>query len=484
MAKKKNLTFSPHVSFKNSQGIASEGTLVRLSRQSVVFEVYNPYSIVQLSEVISELNIHQGDRATYDGRAVVTGLLNTGLILIVTASLVDPWNDLNNLNPGETLRCFVRDFVSDWEEANRRVQVPFRLAVNDLRNYLDELRRWLEHWETEAGIDPESDSGRVLEFVMDVDHEIAPRFAELNGAFEDSTRQVDRGDHAIHRAFAHRELHPLLMASPFMNRAFNKPLGYAGDFEMVRMMLNEPWEGSTTFAKLVNASALRHDAPAAHRNRIDLLQTTLLKETFRSLSERFGAPPRQNGSPRRVDDRVKILNIGCGPAEEVARFAREESSSSHADFCLVDFNAETLGFVQKNLIPEVKRLRPDLGIRTEQRSVHEILKAAAASGGDSGFDTDYELVYCAGLFDYLRDATSGYLIEQFYSWVRPGGMVLVTNVTPSHSSVAMMGMVLDWNLELRSAEEMMSLAPNVGVQRSYVDDTGVNAFLEIRKPRA
>ncbi|MEL6105881.1 MAG: class I SAM-dependent methyltransferase [Planctomycetota bacterium] len=481
MAKKKNLTFSSHVSFKNSQGNASEGTLVRLSRQSVVFEVYNPYSIVQLSEVISELNIHQGDRATYDGRAVVTGLLNTGLILIVTASLVDPWSDLTNLDPGETLRCFVRDFVSDWEEANDRVQVPFRLAVNDLRNYLDELRRWLEHWETEAGIDMESDTARVLDFVMDVDREIAPRFAELNGRFEESTRAVTRKDHSIHRAFAQRELHPLLMASPFMNRAFNKPLGYAGDFQMVRMMLNEPWEGTNTFAKLVNASALRHDAPAAHRNRIHLLQTALLHETFRSLSRRFETGPRQSSSPSGVDGRVKILNIGCGPAEEVARFAREETSSSHADFCLVDFNAETLDFVEKNLVPEVGRLRPELGIRTEQRSVHEILRAAEESG-DAGFESDYEMVYCAGLFDYLRDATCGYLIEQFFSWVRPGGMVLVTNVTPSHSSIAMMGMVLDWNLELRTAEGMMNLAPHIGVQRSYVDDTGVNAFLEIRKP--
>ncbi|MEO1527014.1 MAG: class I SAM-dependent methyltransferase, partial [Planctomycetota bacterium] len=254
----------------------------------------------------------------------------------------------------------------------------------------------------------------------------------------------------------------------------------AGDFQMVRMMLNEPWEGTNTFAKLVNASALRHDAPAAHRNRIELLQTTLLHETFRSLSDRF--EPRQNAPPSRVDGRVKILNIGCGPAEEVSRFAREETSSSHADFCLVDFNSETLDFVEKNLVPEVKRLRPELRIRTEQRSVHEILKAAEESGNSAGFDTDYELVYCAGLFDYLRDATCGYLIEQFYSWVRPGGMVLVTNVTPSHSSVAMMGMVMDWNLELRSAEDMTNLAPDVGVQRSYVDDTGVNVFLEVRKP--
>jgi extracellular factor (EF) 3-hydroxypalmitic acid methyl ester biosynthesis protein len=416
---------------------------------------------------------------------VITGLLNTGLILIVSASLVDPWSDLTNLEPGELLRSFVRDFVSDWDEANARVGPEFRIVVTNLRNYLQELRCWLEHWETEAGISAEPNSNRVLEFVRDVDQEIAPRFAELNGRFEDAARMVRRKDFAFHRAFAQRELHPLLMASPFMNRAFNKPLGYAGDYQMVSMMLSDPWQGNSTFAKLVNASALRHDAPAAHRNRIELIQHAISDATHRTLSnqvesgqtddERLAATPQRKG-------RVNILNIGCGPAEEIARFANAEPSASHVDFRLVDFNQETLDFVRSNLVPEVKRLRPGIGIETEQRSVHEILKMSQEGGHENTFSIQYDLVYCAGLFDYLRDATCGFLVELFYSWVKPGGAVLVTNVTPSHSSIAMMGMVLDWNLELRGEEDMSSLTPKLGIQRCYLDETGVNVFLEIRKP--
>ncbi|MEM6471366.1 MAG: class I SAM-dependent methyltransferase [Planctomycetota bacterium] len=478
-----------HVSFRNSQGVASEGTLVRLTRQVVVFEVYNPYSIVQLSEVVSELRILQGNRATYEGRAVITGLLNTGLILIVSASLVDPWNDLKNLEPGEVLRSFVRDFVSDWDEATGRVSSSFRESVTNLRNYLQELRRWLEHWETEAGIEAERDRGRVLDFVRDVDQEIAPRFADLNGAFEDASQSVSRKDLPYYRAFAQRELHPLLMASPFMYRAFNKPLGYAGDYQMVRMMLEEPWHGGNTFAKLVNASALRHDAPAAHRNRIELLQQALSRETFRTLSDQFAQAP--NGSPTETKTgsgasgrRVRVLNIGCGPAEEIKRFVTREPASSRVEFHLVDFNLETLEFVNSNLVKDAKAARPDVSISTEQRSVHEILKWAQETGDQSGepFGDPFDLVYCAGLFDYLRDATCGFLIELFYKWVRPGGLVLLTNVTPSHSSIAMMGMVLDWNLELRSQEQMLALIPDLGEQRCYVDETGVNVFLEVRKP--
>ena len=92
------------VVFRNSQGISARGVLMRLSRDQIVLEVYNPYSIVQLSEVLQDLQIRRGDRTIYTGRAVVGQLVSTGLLLIVSATLVDPWSDLIDLTPGPELR--------------------------------------------------------------------------------------------------------------------------------------------------------------------------------------------------------------------------------------------------------------------------------------------------------------------------------------------------------------------------------------------
>ncbi|WP_153557858.1 class I SAM-dependent methyltransferase [Roseimaritima sediminicola] len=463
-----------HVSFRNSQGLQAQGSLVRLNRQQVVFEVYNPYSIVQLSEVLDQLSIHQGQRETYSGRAVVTGLLNTGLMLIVSASLVDPWSDLKGLQPGEVLRSFVKDFVSDWEAATERLEKPFQVCVGNLRNYLQELSRWLEHWETEAGIqEGQTSEDRLLQFVGDVDQEIAPRLTQLYGEFEEASQELPKKYVPYHRAYAQRELHPLMMSSPFMNRAYNKPLGYAGDYEMVRMMLNEPWEGPNTFAKLLNASALRHEAPAAHRNRIELLKAALEREVRSGLS---------GEGPALADGRFRIMNLGCGPAVEIRRMAEQHELANRMNVQLVDFNPQTLDHVRQSLLPAVSRLRPEMQIELQQRSVHELIQTSAE--GPLEQSPQFDMVYCAGLFDYFRDTTCGFLIELFYSWVKPGGLVLVTNVTPTHSSVAIMGLVLDWNLELRSEADMRSLAPQLGSQHTYVDRTGVNVFLEIRKPLA
>ena len=83
--------FQSLVTFKNSQGDTARGTLLTIERGTVVFEVYNPYSIVQLSEVLKDLTIRRGENAVYQGRAVVSNLVNTGLILIVSANFIDPW---------------------------------------------------------------------------------------------------------------------------------------------------------------------------------------------------------------------------------------------------------------------------------------------------------------------------------------------------------------------------------------------------------
>ena len=85
----------PVITFLNSQHEAVRGTLTNVQRRSLVMEIYNPYSIVQVSEVLGDLTIRSGERSIYKGKAVVTSLLNTGLMAVVSVVLVDEWSDLN-----------------------------------------------------------------------------------------------------------------------------------------------------------------------------------------------------------------------------------------------------------------------------------------------------------------------------------------------------------------------------------------------------
>src|SRR6187431_1718445 len=93
------------VTFVNAGGFQGRGTLLHLTRQAAAFEVYNPHSIVQLSEVLTSLTISRGERIIYRGRAVVTTLVPAGSLLIVSATLVDPWTDMTGLSSADALRA-------------------------------------------------------------------------------------------------------------------------------------------------------------------------------------------------------------------------------------------------------------------------------------------------------------------------------------------------------------------------------------------
>jgi extracellular factor (EF) 3-hydroxypalmitic acid methyl ester biosynthesis protein len=92
-------------------------------------------------------------------------------------------------------------------------------------------------------------------------------------------------------------------------------------------------------------------------------------------------------------------------------------------------------------------------------------------------------VYCAGLFDYFSDSICQRLTALFYSWIRPGGSVVVTNVDPSNPNRFQMEHILEWNLVYRDEEEMKKLVPPGSQYRIIKDQTGVNVFLYLRKAK-
>jgi extracellular factor (EF) 3-hydroxypalmitic acid methyl ester biosynthesis protein len=107
----------------------------------------------------------------------------------------------------------------------------------------------------------------------------------------------------------------------------------------------------------------------------------------------------------------------------------------------------------------------------------------------SGSATQYDFVYCAGLFDYLTDSVCKRLMNYFYDMLAPGGLLLSTNVTDilnrSRPFRYSMEYILDWHLIYREGQAMNKLAPDrapADTVKVITDDTGVNVFLEIRRP--
>ncbi len=455
---------------RNSQGAEVRGTLLRLTRHLAVFEVYNPYSILQLSEVLSEFQISINEKTLYSGRAVISNLLNTGIMLILEAALEDEgWTDVDVSNPLRHRQGLKAEMAEFLEDTGRifRVMPEFKVIVADFQTIFTDLKRWLEQIELCLHSLPTHEHQEAEAYAIEeVATPIIPAIIPISVQFEQVASQIPEDQMGVHRSYIKRQLHPLVLCSPFAYRTFQKPLGYAGDYEMVSMMLRDPYEGATIFAKVINRLCLGMPAVVAHQNRITYLHEQLRAETMRHAAR---------------SEPTTFLNLGCGPAQEVQRFMTEDEVSDHASFTLLDFNDETLEHTSRVLYDLRERHHRSTGLNLSKKSVQQVLKEGARGINGAG----YNVVYCAGLFDYLSDRICRRLLEIFYQMLAPGGLLIATNVHSSNPSRQWMESVMDWHLVYRDEMQFLALAPESAPPECIqikADATGVNIFLEVRKP--
>jgi extracellular factor (EF) 3-hydroxypalmitic acid methyl ester biosynthesis protein len=456
---------------QTSQGVDIQATMVRLTRYAAVFEIYSPGLVLRTSEVISNFKIIVRDRSVYSGRAVVRSLVNAGLTIVCEVTLSENgWMDIafaSEMVGHGRLQTEFNDFIHEWQKLYK-ILPDYKVVIADMQSFLSELRLWLDQVELGIRSTPAGDRAKVEQ---DVVHELrdsaVPMINDLFDRFENVSRNVDEALRPGHVLFGRRQLHPLLLSSPFVYRTFVKPLGYAGDYEMVNMMFRDTCEGGSLFAKIVNAYALQLPPIIAHQNRITYLSDKLVEESLRRARQ---------GQP------LRVFNLGCGPAHEVQKFLGKGAVGDQADFLLADFNDETVQHTNTKLTDLKKQHASRAKIQVIKRTAHQLIKQSERAV-QSPQAEQYDMIYCAGLFDYLSDRVCRKLMDVFYGMLAPGGLLLATNVDV-HPSTNEMEYFLEWVLVHRNSDQMATLAPeranreNVKLMR---DTTGVNIFLEVRK---
>jgi len=461
------------VLFKSRAGPDLRATPLRLGRFAAVFELCGPPDLVRLSEALDCFRIAALGRTLYMGRAVVRGLVDTGPTLVCEVALDETaWQDVvfdpALLRDGRLVAQF-DEFLGEWQKAYQ-VRPEYKVIVADMQTFFGGLRMWLQ--QVALGIDqhPESDRSHLEHAATAaIARKVLPCISALFERFERFTATLPEEVLPVHRSYMRRQLHPLVLCSPFAYRTFIKPLGYAGDYEMVNMIVRNGWEGDSLFAKVVNTWFLRQPPAQAHRNRIAYLADRLREETTRV---------------HQAGRLARIFNLACGPAHEVQQFLRDSPASESAALTLLDFNRETLQHLQSALA----RARAEAGRTTSltyvQKSVHHLLKESSRTDRRPPGEA-YDFVYCAGLFDYLSDQVCRRLLEVMHDWLAPGGLLVATNVEPSNPLRHGMEHLLDWHLIYRSGPDMLRLLPEKVHRedaRVLTEATGTNVFLEVRKP--
>jgi len=150
--------------------------------------------------------------------------------------------------PKITKANLVQDFKSffhAWQKSYL-VAADYKVAVADLQTFLHDLRQWLERVELDLRSATAAERSKLE---SDLAAELrAPVLAALAGLFERFETVSDAIPEELrpaHRAFGRRQLHPYFLCAPFFHRTYTKPLSYAGDHEMMSMIVRNGFEGES-----------------------------------------------------------------------------------------------------------------------------------------------------------------------------------------------------------------------------------------------
>jgi len=221
--------------------------------------------------------------------------------------------------------------------------------------------------------------------------------------------------------------HPVFSAclqDPYTHRAFAKPRGYAGDAVMLDFVY-----GGVPPAGTSEAGATVFSVTTRGPMGLSVLYRRSLLKAY-------------------IDDVVattpgfRILSVASGHCRELEGSLLLEGEFS-GDFLALDQDASCCDRVAADY--------PHPSVRSEPCTVRALIGGAAAAHGS------FDLVYSAGLYDYLPDSVAAKLTAVLIQCLRPGGRLLIGNFLPTSSGRGYMSQFMDWHLQYRCESELVAM---------------------------
>jgi hypothetical protein len=146
---------------------------------------------------------------------------------------------------------------------------------------------------------------------------------------------------------------------------------------------------------------------------------------------------------------------------------------------LIDQEERSIAYCERTLGPALTRT--NARVQFIRESVRRLLTARRLSPTLG----ERELIYSAGLFDYLGHRTFAMLLAALYEAVAEGGCLAVGNVASHNPSRWMMEYYLDWFLIHRSRDDLLAFAGALAPSPTRIEvegePLGLNLFLQVSR---
>ncbi|MGD0675949.1 MAG: hypothetical protein ABSC94_11050 [Polyangiaceae bacterium] len=378
--------------------------------------------------------------------------------------------DVDHLRLGATLegRLAIRS------EQRERLPATWRAAVADLRHLLEAARGEVEEFERTESQDPLRRKDEEAEIFEALRVRWGEPFLDALRELHAMSKDFDDRTASVGRGYASTMLMPLLTTCPLMRRAYEKPLGYAGDFRMMELCFATEPLGDGLFGRFLSFMS----------SHLSLTRTAVAREAVVREAVQRMVEKRGPGS-----EPVRVLAVAAGPAMELRRWLEQVGDLQRpVQLILLDQDRSAHESAHRHLtriLLEQHRGMLPVTVRCLHFSVRQLVSPRAPEEHAVVSETlaDLDLVYSTGLYDYLPDPIGQRLTQRLCSLLRPGGQALIGNMVEATDATWLMEYALDWPILYRTEKDMLRLAErlepapaNLTVTR---DTTGGCLFLDV-----
>ena len=214
-------------------------------------------------------------------------------------------------------------------------------------------------------------------------------------------------------------------------RGFLKPNGYPGDYLFLDGIYTNHTSSDPKY-RVWDEYVQQHAAPSAVRNR---------KEYFKHLVR----------SKANKNSNLTILNVVSGSRELAELYSTLPATTNIKTTC-IEVDGEAINFskeLNKKHLDQIDYVHTNIFRYRNTNS--------------------YDLIWSAGLFDYLNDKAFVMLLNRFKDWQKENGEIIIGNYNqaynPSRNYMEVLG---DWHLIHRTEEELLALAIKAGFKESQI----------------
>ena len=241
---------------------------------------------------------------------------------------------------------------------------------------------------------------------------------------------------------------------PITSRNFFKPRGYAGDAIVLDLLYGIELDK-------YGVDKLGYDACEVYRHNCAQPAARAVRFRRKLLAEYIDAACEQRIGM------ASVLSVACGHLRETV-WSESLRKRNFETFVALDQDEGSLKVVARDY--------GDLGITTVKNSVLDLLKARSGIEGQT-----FDLVYAAGLYDYLDNDVAKSLTALLFGRLQQDGKLLIANFLPGIPDVGYLEAYMDWWLIYRSAEELLACAPENSNARTFTDPDMNIVFMEMTK---